>query len=175
MASGGARATSGPPPSEGSGRSDLRGFKLNSIPASGYRGRIPRFPLPERRVTRWVYEDKSRFEVVDVDATAEFRARETAMWKWAWRTPQASVWARPEYSYLQQLVARWVRQAVLCESASSSAAHHGQLHRYAEQIGMTPAGLTRLGWKIVNDGPLRVRPQPVGNVVEMQPARRLRG
>jgi len=175
MPSGGARATSGPPPREGSGRSEARGFKLDSIPASGYRGRIPRYPLPERRITRWEYADKARYEVPDTEATEAFRAREAALWKWAWRTPQATVWARPEYAYLHQLVARWVRQAVLCESATSTAADHGQLHRYAEQVGMTPAGLTRLGWKIVDVAAKTPRAQD-GNVVQMQqPGRRLRG
>ena len=177
MASGGARAVSGPPPREGSGRSEERGFKLSAIPASGFRGRIPKFPLPQRRITRWEYEDKTRYEVLDTEATAATEEREVALWKWAWRTPQASVWARPEYHYLQQLVARWVRQAVLCEGGSSSASDHAQLHRYAEQVGLTPAGLQRLGWKIVDEAPKATvkRQGPGENVVSMMPARRLRG
>ena len=172
MPSGGARVTSGPPPREGSGRSESRGFKLNSISASGYRGRAPKFPLPARRIMRWEYEDKRRFEVFDPEATEAFAEREAELWRWAWRTPQALVWVRPECSWMQQIVARWVRQAVLCEGPDSSAADHGQLHRYAEQVGLTAASLTRLGWKIVPDAAPPAK--TTGNVVEM-PARRLRG
>ena len=175
MPSGGARTTSGPPPREGSGRSEARGFKLNAISAAGYRGRAPRFPLPARSVTRWEYSEKSRHAVSDADATEALRGRELELWKWAWRTPQALVWIRPECQWMQQLVARWVRQAALCEGSDSSAADHAQLHRYAEQVGLTPAGLTRLGWKIVADvakAPAAARTS--GNVVEM-PQRRLRG
>lgn len=172
MPSGGARVTSGPPAREGSGRSEARGFKLNSISASGYRGRIPKFPLPARQITRWVREDKARYEVLDTQATELFAEREAELWRWAWRTPQALVWVRPECSWMQQIVARWVRQAVQCESADSKAADHGQLHRYAEQVGLTAASLTRLGWKIVPDATPTVK--PTGNVVEM-PTRRLRG
>ena len=175
MPSGGARAQSGPPPREGSARSESRGFRLSSISARGYRGRIPTYPLPERRIMRWQYEDGSRFEVLDSDATEAFREREIALWKWAWRTPQALVWSRPDFHWMQRTVASWVRQAVLCEGSRSSAADHGQLHRYAEQVGLTPAGLTRLGWKIVDDVQKVPASSRGGTVVEMPTARRLRG
>ncbi len=172
MTSGGARATSGPPAREGSGRSEARGFKLNAISASGYKGRVPRFPLPERKLTQRGADGGTR---PDQDGTTEFREREAALWKWVWRTPQALVWSRPEAAWMQQLVARWVRQAVLCEDSRSSASDHAQLHRYAEQVGLTPAGLTRLGWKIVPDAPVRSVPNDAGGTVVSMPARRLRG
>ena len=171
MPSGGSRAVSGPPAREGSGRSEARGFKLNAISAAGYKGRAPKFPLPQRQIMRWVVEGKSRYQVLDSEASAEIHDRELELWRWAWRTPQALVWSRPEFVWMQQIVARWVRQAVLCEG-ESSAADHGQLHRYAEQVGLTAAGLTRLGWKIVDQEP--PKPRTSGTVVEMQP-RRLRG
>ena len=172
MARGGARNRSGPQPDPMSGRSDARGLKFDQLPAEGYDGEVPEFPLMQRSVLRWEYEDKRRFEVFDPEATEAFAEREAELWRWAWRTPQALVWVRPECSWMQQIVARWVRQAVLCEGPDSSAADHGQLHRYAEQVGLTAASLTRLGWKIVPDAAPPAK--TTGNVVEMQP-RRLRG
>jgi hypothetical protein len=42
----------------------------------------------------------------------------------------------------------WVRTAVICEGLEATAADKGSLHRFADQIGMTPAGLKENGWKI---------------------------
>ncbi|WP_197679185.1 hypothetical protein [Auraticoccus monumenti] len=78
-------------------------------------------------------------------------ARELELWEWAWRTPQACAWSLPSEQWRAQSVARWVRQAVLCERPSAKAADHGQLHRYADQIGLTTAGLREMGWKVAVD------------------------
>lgn len=77
--------------------------------------------------------------------------RELELWEWAWRTPQACAWSLPSEAWRAQTVARWVRQAVRCESRMSTAADHGQLHRYADQIGLTTAGLREMGWKVAVD------------------------
>ena len=45
-------------------------------------------------------------------------------------------------------VAMWVRTYVLCESSEATAADKGSLHRFADQIGLTPAGLKENGWAI---------------------------
>jgi hypothetical protein len=45
----------------------------------------------------------------------------------------------------------WVRQSVRCEAHDVSANQLAQLHRFADQIGMTTAGLAEMGWKVAED------------------------
>lgn len=127
MSRGGARNRSGPPPAEDSGRSDRRGYSLTALPASGHSGPVPDFPLP--------------------DPTA----RELEVWAAAWRTPQACAWSMPSEEWRTRTVAMWVRLSVRCEDPGAGAALLGQLHRFADQIGMTTAGLAEMGWKVAVD------------------------
>ena len=151
MARGGARNRSGPAPSESSERSERRGYSLTALPAEGYDGPVPEWPLAPYVVRRWESEEGARFQVVDHEATESFRVRELALWGWAWRTPQACAWSLPSEMWRAQTVARWCRQAAKCESSDSSASDHGQLHRYADQVGLTTAGLREMGWKVAVD------------------------
>lgn len=127
MARGGARNRSGPQASESSGRSDARGYSLTALPAQGYSGPIPNFPLPSPT------------------------ARELEVWEQAWRTPQACAWSMPSEAWRTRTVAMWTRLSVRCEDANAGAALLGQLHRFADQIGMTTAGLAEMGWKVAVD------------------------
>lgn len=123
MPRGGARNRSGPQPDETSGRSDRRGYTLTALPAVGYDGEAPEFPLP----------------------TAS--ERELALWAQVWTTPQACAWS--EQAWRWPIVAMYVRTFVLAEDADApNAALLGQLHRFGDQIGLTPAGLKENGWKI---------------------------
>lgn len=127
MASGGARNRSGPRPAEGSERSERRGFKLTALPAEGYGGPVPDFPLPDPS------------------------GREVELWAEAWRTPQACAWSLPSESWRIRTVALWVRLSVRCEDPEAGASLLAQLHRFADQIGMTTAGLAEMGWKVAVD------------------------
>ena len=127
MARGGARNRSGPPPSEESGRSDQRGYSLTALPAEGFGGEAPEFPLPAPTT------------------------RELDVWTQAWTTPQACAWSMPSEAWRVRTVAMWVRLSVRCEAEDAGAALLGQLHRFADQIGMTTAGLAEMGWKVAVD------------------------
>ena len=151
MPSGGARIRSGPPPNPRSGRSDKRGLSTLALPSEGCDLPAPAFPLLERIVYRWEVRGDTRIETPDEEATAEVRRREAEMWTWAWATPQAAAWQRPEYRWLLHHVALWVRTFVVCESNQAKAADKGSLHRFADQIGLTPAGLDAHGWQIATD------------------------
>lgn len=151
MGSGGARNRSGPSADPNSGRSDARGFTLTTLPAEGYRGRVPKFPLPPRSVFEVVQDGNRRVRVVDEEATDQVAVRELALWKWAWRTPQACAWALPSERWRMHTIAMWVRTAVICESAQATAADKNSLHRFADQIGLTTAGLAEMGWKVAVD------------------------
>lgn len=126
MASGGARNRSGPVADPSSGRSDARGFKLTALPAA-YSGPVPAFPLPDLSV------------------------REAEVWAETWRLPQANAWALPSELWRVRSVAMWVRLSVRCEDPDASASLLGQLHRFADQVGLTTAGLAEMGWRVAVD------------------------
>ena len=137
MPSGGARNRSGPAANENSERSDRRGFKLTALPAEGYDGDAPAWPLEPAA-----------------------NATERSYWERAWRTPQACAWSMPSESWRIPTVARWVRLSVRCDAPDAGAAHLGQLHRLADQIGMTTAGLAEMGWKVTVDELSERRDEP---------------
>lgn len=137
-------------PDESSGRSERRGYSLAALPAEGYQGDAPDFPLPEPT------------------------SREIELWEWSWSTPQACAWSMPSESWRVRTVALWVRLSVKCEDPEVGAAHLAQLHRFADQIGMTTAGLAEMGWRIqVDDLAERAAHRPATPVSE-QPKRERR-
>ena len=148
MASGGARNRSGPQPDPHSGRSDARGLSFNELPSDGYQGPIPEWPLPRRLVHFETFDDGRKSRVYDDGETERVAERERALWDWAWRTPQAFAWARPSEMWRLHTVAMWVRTFAICESSDATAADKSSLHRFADQIGLTPAGLRESGWVI---------------------------
>jgi hypothetical protein len=160
MPRGGARNRSGPAADPTSGRSDARGYSLTMLPAEGYRGRTPKFPLPRRDVYHLVPAPdggKGKVREFDDEATVLVAARELALWKWAWRTPQACAWARTSERWRWHTIAMWVRTAVICESSEATAADKNSLHRFADQIGLTTAGLAEMGWQVAPDEMLEKR------------------
>jgi len=129
MTRGGARNRSGPAPDPNSGRSDRRGLSLSALPNEGYRGEAPEWPL-------------SAMTAEDVDTSAELD-----IWRAAWTTPQAAAWAIESWRW--PIVAEYCRlKAVVESNPAASAALVAQLHRYRDQIGLTPAGLKENGWAI---------------------------
>jgi len=155
MASGGARNRSGPKADETSGRSDARGFSLTALPAEGYKGRAPAWPLP-----------KSTIRAV--------AAREQKVWTEAWKTPQAAAWAQPSERWRIRTVALWVRLTVRCEDPEAPASLLAQLHRFADQIGMTTAGLAEMGWKVAVDDVAKARARKSAEAKPAPRQRRLR-
>lgn len=143
MASGGARARSGPVADPRSGRSDARGLRFEVLPVEGYQGMAPEFPLPEIQVYA---TDSEMGKSVDWDASDARNARERELWEQVWRYPQAVAWAREPWRTYS--VAEWVRLAVLCETSEAKAADVTSKLRLAEQIGLTPAGLSLNGWQV---------------------------
>lgn len=127
MPKGGARNRSGPPVDPNSARSEARGVVLTALPAGGYTGPTPEFPLPEPS------------------------DRELEVWAQAWTTPQACAWSQPSETWRTGTVAMWVRVKVRCEDPAAPAPLMGQLHRFADQIGMTTAGLAEMGWQVAVD------------------------
>lgn len=126
MTAGGKRNRAGPPIDPLSGRSDRRGVTLTALPAS-YDGPVPEFPLP--------------------DASD----RELELWEATWKLPQGNAWALPSEVWRTRSVAMWVRMSVRCEAPDVGAPLLGQLHRFADQVGLTTAGLAEMGWRVAVD------------------------
>jgi len=126
MAQGGARNRSGPAKDPNALRRQRDGFTLRQIPSAEYTGEVPRFPLP----------DKS-FD-------------EESLWQYYWKQPQAHVWATEPYRW--PTIAMYVRTFVRCaDNANARTADVNSLHRLADQIGLTPAGLKENGWAIAQN------------------------
>lgn len=152
MTSGGARNRSGPAPDPLSGRSEARGLTFSALPADGYAGDAPDWPLRPAA------------------ADGGLALRELDIWAEAWRSPQAVAWAGQQWRWT--IIAEYCRlKAVVEMSPSASASLVSQLHRYRDQIGLTPAGLKENGWTIApaTDGEVREDTPPAA-----RPARRLR-
>lgn len=123
MALGGARIRSGPPPNPNSLESDRRKRGFRALPAEGYAGPVPKFPLPGPTV------------------------REKAVWAWAWATPQATAWA-DDGAWRADMVAEWVRMKCRAEKRDAPSTVSSEALRLRHQIGLTPAGLKENGWTI---------------------------
>jgi hypothetical protein len=96
------------------------------LPAS-YDGPVPEFPF--------------------IDATDP----ERRLWDEVWTWPQANAWSMPSESWRQRTVALWVRLRVQCEMPEAPASLLSQLHRFADQVGLTTAGLAEMGWRVAAD------------------------
>jgi hypothetical protein len=145
MSRGGARNRSGPQPDPTSERSERRGYKLTALPSEGYSGSVPAWPLNGQT------------------------DREAELWEWAWSTPQACAWSQEPWRW--HSVGMWVRVAAICEGQDATAADKSGLHRFADQIGLTPAGLRENGWAIAQD---EVAPKREKPAERPKPQRRLR-
>ena len=112
-------------------RSDRRGIRLQSLPLEGFKGRAPRWPKP-------IPKDDA-----GVETALSVRAR--ALWRQSWRTPQASRWIDEPWRH--EVIAEYcLVMATVEDDAARSAALIGQLHRYRDQLGLTPGGMKDNGW-----------------------------
>lgn len=134
MARGGARNRSGPQPNPESERSIKRGFSVTALPNEGFQGEVPEFPLPSP----------------DAEGMESLGLRELAIWAEAWTTPQACAWSLEPWRW--SIIAEYCRLKAIVEfNPGSNAALVTQIHRYRDQIGLTPAGLRENGWAIAVD------------------------
>jgi hypothetical protein len=132
----------GPAPNPRARRRNAREPAL-ILPASGYRGRIPRWPLAE-------------------GPTAD----ERAAWRSLWRSPQAFAWAE---LHLGRTVARYVRALVVAEQPGAAAFLLAEVRHLEDRLGCSAMALLRLRWEIEPAAP---NSQPPGGSVTSLDARR---
>lgn len=174
MASGGARNRSGPQPDPKSGRSDRRSYTLTALPAEGFPGPVPDFPLQPIVLFNEYFDgagkDRTKIKERDEGETESFRDRESDVWAEAWTSPQACAWSMESWRW--PVIGEYCRLKTIVEfDPSASAALVGQLHRYRDQLGLTPAGLKDNGWAIAADELAAKRSQ---TSVALAPVRRMR-
>ena len=95
------------------------------LPAKGYDGPVPDWPLPGRT-----------------------SKAEEAAWGQLWRTPQAFAWDRLGWT---RTVARYCRIMVRAERPGSTAAIQGQASKLETELGLTPKAMRLLLWQVASD------------------------
>lgn len=137
----------GPPPKDASQRRRRNAtLAMTQLPAEGYKGEIPEFPLQHATVA------------------------ELERWNTLWRLPQAAAWARMN---IVLTVARYVRTCLIVENDTFTGKTtvagvnlHSEVRQQEDRLGLSPLAMLRLRWEVVADeveeqrssrGPRRVR------------------
>lgn len=150
MPSGGARSRSGPAPDPNSGRSAARGLSFAALPSEGRKGEPPiAWPLADPQVFIEGIENGRPVKQLDSVASEERKAAELALWAEVWTYPQAVAWERERWRW--NIVAMWVRTFLTASGPEAKAADKTALHRFSDQLGLSPAGLRDNGWTIARD------------------------
>lgn len=95
------------------------------LPAAGYDGPMPPWPLPEGA------------------SEPEWDA-----WTTLWRRPQAAAWAQ---MHLERVVARYVRTMLAAEQPGAYSAVLGEARQMEDRLGLSPMSMLRLRWEVVAD------------------------
>ena len=144
---GGARNRSGPSFDPQSARSERNGVVLTALPNEGRSGEPPlAWPLGRPAVFIERFENGKPVKELDEQATAEREAQELAMWDEVWSYPQAVAWELEPWRW--NIIALYVRTFLVCAGPEAKAADKASLHRFGDQIGLTPAGMRENGWAI---------------------------
>ncbi|WP_067967502.1 phage terminase small subunit [Nocardiopsis trehalosi] len=120
---GGARVNSGPLPKDAASRRRRNaGPSMVELPRDGRQGDAPDWPLPG-----------TPDEAVAV------------VWDALWAKPQAAAW---ESGGFEHVVARLALLTVAALSDEASAAVLGEVRQLEDRLGLNPAALQRLRWKL---------------------------
>lgn len=124
MASGGARARSGPAPDPNALRRERDAGEWTILPQEGREGVSPEWPLTDQSI------------------------REAELWGSLWRKPQAIMWER----YGQEFeVALYVRRFSEAESMDSRVNLSTLVRQMADSLGLTTPGMRANRWRIAAD------------------------
>lgn len=125
MASGGARARSGPAPDPHALRRDRKDDAgWTTLPAEGFTGNVPTFPLMGTL------------------------GAESELWDTLWRKPQAVMWSKLGLEYE---VAAYVRAFLESTAIEAPAGLKTAVLRMAAEIGLSLPGMHSLRWKFAED------------------------
>jgi hypothetical protein len=167
MASGGARATSGPSPDPEALRRDRKSDpKWIDLPAEGRVGPPPEWPLTGKAAhipaltPSWLreVEDEEKKQLIldqiESEASALF-SREIELWTEEWRRPQAVKW---EQNGQEVEVALYVRALVAAETPNAKVTLRTLVKQQQEALGLSLPGLARNHWRVEDTAELRADP-----------------
>lgn len=97
---------------------------LLELPADGYQGPVPAWPMP-------------------LGPTVG----EAAVWESLWRRPQAAAWAGQGY---ELAVARLAVLTVAAMGGDAPSAVLTEVRQLEDRLGLNPAAMQRLRWKIIS-------------------------
>ena len=146
MPSGGKRARSGPAPDPNSYRSMDR--EWIDLPAAGYAGEVPEFPLPRAIQFNKFFEDGKKVTEKDDDETEAVWDAELELWADLWSKPQAAAWASLGLKFQ---VAAYVRAFLESVKADAVSGLKTAVLRMETELGLSIAGMRANGWRI-SDG-----------------------
>lgn len=162
----------GPPANPNAIRRNTRVGLIN-LPAGGFTGRIPKWPLPEnprlaariglladeielleekdldeglsRTEKTKLARTRERLAIAEAERTAIIE-NEKDLWRKLWRTPQAAQWARNKWD---REVAQYVRHKAAAEIGSLEDSKEARMR--ADALGLTPKGMRTLLWVVPAD------------------------
>lgn len=148
MASGGARARSGPAPDPNALRRDRKDDKawvdLPTVPLA----KVPSFPLPKIPVYYEYFEDKKKVRELEESATEIRWEAEQQLWSELWSMPQAHMWHELG---LKWQVAAYVRCYLESVGPDSNAGLKTAALRQEAELGLSTVGMGQLRWRIATD------------------------
>lgn len=145
MPSGGARARSGQAPDPNSYRSLDRDWV--DLPAAGFSGDIPEFPLPRAIQFNSFFEDGKKVTERDDDATESVWDAELELWAELWRKPQAAAWSSLGLKFQ---VAAYVRAFLESVQAGAVSGMKTAVLRMEAELGLNVPGMRHNGWRIAD-------------------------
>src|SRR5690606_25802661 len=96
-------------------------------PSEGYKGPIPDFPQPVVFGSELTY------------------------WNWAWRQPQAALWATPQWSFVVLAVADWCSLKARAEDPKAPATVMTAIRQREDDILLTAPALRSAGYQVATD------------------------
>lgn len=149
MGSGGARRNSGPAPDPNALRRDRKDDAAwVTLPADGFQGEVPEFPLPRAVQFDTVFENGKKVTEPDEAETVAVWEAELELWAELWRKPQAAMWSQLGMKFE---VAAYVRAFLESVRSEASAGLKTAVLRMAGEIGLSLPGMHSLRWKFSAD------------------------
>lgn len=146
---GGARWRSGPMGESNALRRKPDARPWLDLPAEGFSGEVPGFPLAPTAVYEIRREGRRRVKVFDPAASLARQAQELSIWEDVWRKPQAVLWSRWGLEYQ---VAAYVRAFVESVEVGATAGLKTTVLRMSSEIGLSTDGMRSLRWRIEETG-----------------------
>lgn len=117
------------------------------LPAGGYSGEVPDFPLPRAIQFSTFFEDGKKVTEADDGATESVWDAELDLWVELWSKPQAAAWASLGLKFQ---VAAYVRAFLESVKADAVSGLKTAVLRMETELGLSIAGMRSNGWRIAD-------------------------